>query len=135
MRGGLRRNDVKYPAKKFGVGKNPRSKRRLYETIWDTVALIPRGKVATYGQVAEFSGIPGQARLVGYALHNLPRGSDVPWHRVINAQGKISLGDLDGMREEQERLLKRENIRFIKDTVDFRKYGWLNASIRSHRKK
>ena len=104
--------------------------RRLYHEIWKVVSQIPSGKVATYGQVADQSGIPGQPRLVGYALHNLPRGSDVPWHRVINAKGKISLGDLDGMYAEQKRLLKREGVRFMKDVVDFRKFGWLKGTGR-----
>ncbi len=99
--------------------------QRLYRRIWRVVEQIPFGRVATYGQVADFSGIPGHARLVGYALHNLPRGTSVPWHRVINARGQISLGDLDGMYEEQKRLLKMEGVRFVKDVVDFRKYGWL----------
>jgi len=101
------------------------SDEKLYRKIWKVVDQVPYGKVATYGQIAEYSGIPGQARLVGYALHNLPRGTDVPWHRVINAKGQISLSDLDGMYEEQRRLLKKEGIRFVKDVVDFRKYGWL----------
>jgi len=99
--------------------------QRLYRRIWNVVDQIPHGRVATYGQVADFCGIPGHARLVGYALHNLPRGTQVPWHRVINARGQISLSDLNGMYEEQMRLLKREGVRFVKDVVDFHKYGWL----------
>jgi methylated-DNA-protein-cysteine methyltransferase related protein len=115
--------------------KISKTQRHLYEDIWEVVNQIPHGKVATYGQVADFSGIPGQARLVGYALHNLPRGTNVPWHRVINAQGKISLGDLDGMYEEQKRLLKREGVRFMKEVVDFRKFGWLRGPGRMLRKR
>jgi methylated-DNA-protein-cysteine methyltransferase-like protein len=80
-------------------------------------------------------GIPGHARLVGYALHNLPRGSDVPWHRVVNAQGKISLGDLDGMYTEQKRLLRGEGIRFMKDVIDFRQFGWMEMATQSRRKR
>ncbi|MBI1804809.1 MAG: MGMT family protein [Ignavibacteriae bacterium] len=95
-----------------------------YEIIWETVSRIPKGKVATYGQIAELCGLPRQARLVGYALHNLPRGSDVPWQRVINAQGGISLSDLDGMYEEQIRLLKKEGIKFIRGKVNLYRYGW-----------
>ena len=99
-----------------------------YEIIRDAVRKIPRGKVATYGQIAELCGLPRQARLVGYALHNLPRGSDVPWHRVINVKGGISVSDLDGMYEEQIRLLKKEGIKFIRDRVDLHRYGWLKKS-------
>jgi len=61
-----------------------------YEKIYQVVKQIPCGKVATYGQIAELAGLPRQARLVGYALHNTPRYQDIPWHRVINAQGRIS---------------------------------------------
>ena len=59
--------------------------------ILAVVALIPRGKVATYGQVAGMAGFPGHARQVGYALHVLPEGSNLPWHRVVGAPGRISL--------------------------------------------
>jgi methylated-DNA-protein-cysteine methyltransferase-like protein len=120
---------------KSDTGRIPRSDRQLYEMIWEMVEQVPRGKVATYGQIADFCGIPGQARLIGYALHNLPRGTDVPWHRVINAQGKISLGDLDGMYEVQKLLLKKEGVRFVKDIVDFRKYGWLKRPVRMRRRR
>jgi methylated-DNA-protein-cysteine methyltransferase-like protein len=58
--------------------------------ILAAVARIPRGKVATYGQIAFLAGFPGHARQVGYALHALPEGSNLPWHRVIGASGRIS---------------------------------------------
>ena len=109
--------------------------RRNYEIIWDMVRRIPTGKVATYGQIAELCGLSGQARLVGYALYNSPRGSDVPWQRVINSKGEISVSDLDGLYEEQKRLLKKEGIRFIKDRVNLDKYRWLPASHVFRRKR
>src|SRR5438105_4893700 len=84
----------------------------LYRRIYDVVSRIPRGRVATYGQVARLAGIPGQARLVGYALHALPAGTSIPWQRVVNAQGSISLPAGDDTR--QRRLLEREGIRFDK---------------------
>ncbi len=62
-----------------------------YERIYAVVRKIPRGRVATYGDVARIAGLPRQARLVGYALHALTSGTTLPWHRVINAQGKLSL--------------------------------------------
>lgn len=65
-----------------------------YARIWAAVRRIPRGRVASYGQVAEVAGLPRQARLVGYALHASAPDS-VPWHRVVNAQGALSLGKLD----------------------------------------
>ena len=86
---------------------------------------IPKGRVATYGQVAALAKLPRQARFVGYALHALPADSDVPWHRVVNAAGKISLrGDALGHEELQAQLLKREGVRFAGDTIPLAEYRW-----------
>jgi methylated-DNA-protein-cysteine methyltransferase-like protein len=82
----------------------------LHLRIYAVVSRIPRGRVATYGQIARLAGLPGQARLVGYALHAVPRGRSIPWQRVVNAQGAISLPAENGIR--QRRLLEREGIRF-----------------------
>lgn len=65
--------------------------RSSYERIYDVVREIPAGRVATYGQVAALAGLPRHARLVGYALHALPEATTVPWHRVVNARGALSL--------------------------------------------
>ena len=59
--------------------------------IWQVVALIPRGRVATYGDIARQAGMPGAARRVGRALRKLPTDTRIPWHRVLNSSGKISL--------------------------------------------
>lgn len=94
-----------------------------YEIIWKTVRKIPRGKVATYGQIAERAGMEGHARLIGYALHALPEGSKVPWHRVINAAGRISLPGPAG--RAQRLLLESEGIAFTSaNRVNLRKYRW-----------
>jgi methylated-DNA-protein-cysteine methyltransferase-like protein len=69
------------------------------------------------------SGIPGHARLVGYALHNLPHLSDVPWHRVINARGMISLPQAQGGYAEQKRMLVKEGVVFRNDRVDLMRFG------------
>jgi len=66
--------------------------------------------VATYGQVATLAGLPGHARQVGYALHALPSASAVPWHRVVNASGRISTRSTPGAELVQEQLLEREGI-------------------------
>jgi methylated-DNA-protein-cysteine methyltransferase related protein len=84
--------------------------RGLHLRIHQVVSRIPRGRVATYGQVARLAGLPGQARLVGYALHALPADTSVPWQRVVNAQGGISTPP--GHDTRQRRLLEREGIRF-----------------------
>jgi methylated-DNA-protein-cysteine methyltransferase-like protein len=105
-----------------------KKKSDTHRVIYSVVRKIPKGKVATYGEVAELSGFFGQARLVGYALHNLPRNTRVPWHRVINSEGKISLSDLDGMYNLQKSLLRKEGVVFVKERVDFSKYGWIGKS-------
>jgi methylated-DNA-protein-cysteine methyltransferase related protein len=81
--------------------------------IHAAVRRIPRGRVATYGQVAALAGLPRQARLVGYALAALPASSTVPWHRVVNARGAISLrADGPGAGVVQRLRLEREGVPF-----------------------
>ena len=81
--------------------------------------------MATYGEIAKLAGLLGQARLVGYALHNLPHGINIPWHRVINSKGRISLPKVSGQYESQKRLLEKEGVVFVRDKIDLDKYGWL----------
>ncbi len=95
-----------------------------YLRIWKTVARIPPGKVATYGQVAKLCGLAGQARLVGYALHSLPSGMDIPWQRVVNAHGRISFPAGSNAYFRQKELLEIEGIVFEKDRIDLKTYGW-----------
>lgn len=93
-----------------------------YETIYQAVRRIPAGWVATYGQVARLAGLPGRARQVGYALAALEAGRDVPWHRVINAQGRISVRD---SAERQRELLEAEGVAFDdRDRVSLERYRW-----------
>ena len=82
-----------------------------YARIYEVVRRIPRGRVATYGQVAELAGMPGHARQVGYALHALPESTAVPWHRVLNARGTLSLRRSAGQITQRIRL-EREGVRF-----------------------
>src|SRR3954469_13952350 len=81
-----------------------------HDRIYKVVSRIPRGRVATYGQIARLAGLRGQARLVGYAMHALPAGTRVPWQRVVNAQGAISVPG-DGAKR-QRKLLEAERVRF-----------------------
>lgn len=84
-----------------------------YRRIYSVVSRIPRGRVATYGQVARLAGVPGQARLVGYALAALDDRSRVPWHRVVNAEGRVSSRRDGGPAATVQRLrLERERVRF-----------------------
>ncbi len=84
-----------------------------YDRIYAVVRQIPIGQIATYGDVARLAGLPRQARLVGYALHALGPHSGVPWHRVINAKGEISVGrGRMGWDAEQRRRLETEGVQF-----------------------
>lgn len=96
-----------------------------YRAIYAAVRRIPRGRVATYGQIAALAGRPRHARQVGYALHALRPGSDVPWHRVINGRGEISLRGYDGAAERQRRLLAREGVRCeASGRIPLERYQW-----------
>ena len=83
-----------------------------WETIYKAVRKVPRGRVASYGQIAELAGLEGHARQVGYALHALPSGSGVPWHRIINAKGEISPRSAGDSHELQRMLLEAEGVTF-----------------------
>lgn len=98
----------------------------IQHEIYQVVALIPRGKVATYGQIAALAGFPRHARLVGYALNRqLAPDSELPWHRVINAQGRLSLHKLDMNAENLQRFkLEQEGIQFVNDRIDLKQYRW-----------
>lgn len=96
-----------------------------YQLIYATVRQIPKGRVATYGQIAELAGLPRQARQVGYALHALPSRTTVPWHRVVNAQGRISLRTEGDANTTQTLRLQREGVKFSKSgVIDLKVYRW-----------
>jgi methylated-DNA-protein-cysteine methyltransferase-like protein len=96
-----------------------------YHRIYQVVRRIPRGRVATYGQVAALAGLGGHARQVGYALHALPDDEDVPWQRVINARGEISLRGDNSNDRLQRMLLEEEGIRFDRrGRIDLERYRW-----------
>lgn len=95
------------------------------ERIYATVDAIPRGNVATYGQIASEAGLPRRARLVGRLLRDLPVGSKIPWYRVLNAQGRISSRGAPQSERTQRRRLEREGVTFDeRDRVDLRRYAW-----------
>lgn len=97
----------------------------VYERIYQVVRRIPRGRVATYGQVAELAGLPGRARQVGYALHALPGATAVPWHRVLNARGMVSLPVTSRAALDQRLLLEREGVYFDQRAqVPLARYQW-----------
>ena len=95
-----------------------------YRRIYAVVRRIPRGRVMTYGQVAVYAGLPGHARQVGYALHALDDDT-VPWHRVINAQGRVSPRSTPGWEGFQRQLLEAEGVTFNeRGAIDLRRYRW-----------
>ena len=96
-----------------------------YSLIYSVVRRIPRGSVATYGQIATLAGMPGHARQVGYAMHALPSHSTVPWHRVINARGEISRRRRGTGELEQRGLLEREGVRIDwRGRVSLERFCW-----------
>ena len=91
--------------------------------IFAVIRRIPRGHVASYGQIARLAGLPGRARLVGRALAETPaEAGPLPWHRVINAQGRISLTGAPG--REQRKRLRAEGIVVRGDRIDLRRHAW-----------
>ncbi len=98
--------------------------RARYEAIVEAVLAIPAGRVASYGQVAAWAGLPRRARLVGRVLRELPESSSVPWHRVLGAQGRISFPREDPRHHLQRALLEAEGIRFVRERVDLDRHRW-----------
>jgi len=100
----------------------------FYQRVYQLTKKIPKGRVASYGQLAVLLGNPRAARAVGYALSGLKKDSsqNVPWQRVINSKGEISFKG-DTMRANiQRKLLEKEGIEFNSASqVDFKKFGWL----------
>ena len=115
----------------FSHGAPPSATEGLRALILWAVARIPRGKVATYGQIAVLAGFAGHARQVGYALHALPEGSDLPWHRVIGASGRISLRRESLEWSLQRALLEAEGVEVSPGGAIFlEKYQWRPAGVR-----
>jgi len=98
----------------------PESLEIMKEQVWQIVYAIPLGQVATYGQIARLAGMPQQSRLVGRILSRLPTDSKLPWHRVINSQGKIS----NPNPERQKDKLAAEGVNVLKGKVSLKLYQW-----------
>jgi methylated-DNA-protein-cysteine methyltransferase-like protein len=118
-----------------GHRRLPGGRRRInrikvtYDAIHRIVSRIPRGRVATYGQIAELAGIYGQARRVGYALSALPKNSPVPWQRVVNAEGKVSQRGHSGPERLQKKLLRSEGVLFDRNArIPMDRFQWRPSS-------
>ena len=110
------------------IGYNYRGSDKLsgntFDKIYDVVRQIPRGKVATYGQVALLAGNPRWARVVGYALHVNPDPETIKCHRVVNRNGKVSEAFAFGGENMQIRLLEEEGVEVKDGKVDLNIYQW-----------
>ena len=102
---------------------------KLFNNILDIVKQIPKGKVATYGQIAFIAGTQNP-RLVGFALATLKEGTDIPWFRVINSKGKISFPEQSDGFKIQHSLLQNEGILFdSKNKINLKQFGWKSFGI------
>ena len=105
------------------MSPQPETLQRM-QRIWSTIRDIPHGSVASYGQIAEITGIRRGARQVGYALRRLPPGHDVPWHRVITASGRIAFVEGSDQFNEQAKRLMMEGVPIGGGKINMKKYRW-----------
>lgn len=94
------------------------------EKIWQLVYQIPKGKVASYDQIARLAGLPGYARYVGQVLKDLPEDTKLPWHRVANSQGKLSFPRDSHEYQTQKHRLEAEGVVFVNGRFSLKQFGW-----------
>jgi methylated-DNA-protein-cysteine methyltransferase-like protein len=107
--------------KKMGTKTRDSSLREL---IWQVVASIPRGKVASYGQIARLCGYPSHSRYVGTTMKDLPKGSKLPWFRVLKSDGALAFPVASAPYKRQKELLEREKVIFKGGKVPLKQYQW-----------
>jgi methylated-DNA-protein-cysteine methyltransferase related protein len=100
------------------------STNKNYEHIWQTVLAIPAGKVASYGQIADLAGLPGRARLVGRCMGYAPKELQIPWYRVLRANGQLAFKAGSNASLKQTGHLQEEGVAVIKNRVKMDEYGW-----------
>jgi methylated-DNA-protein-cysteine methyltransferase-like protein len=98
-----------------------------HQSVWKVVSEIPSGHVLTYGEVARLAGMPRAARRISQALRRAPRGMNLPWHRVINAQGKISFPEDSSAWKKQKDVLEAEGVVFLNGKIDLDQFGYRGA--------
>jgi methylated-DNA-protein-cysteine methyltransferase-like protein len=96
------------------------SRQNTQDRVWQIVHQIPKGQVATYGQIARLAGSPRHSRLIGRILSGLPPNTRLPWHRVINSQGRIT----SPAKDLQQSRLEKEGVTLINGRVSLKVYGW-----------
>jgi methylated-DNA-protein-cysteine methyltransferase-like protein len=95
------------------------------QRIWQVIVAIPKGRVTTYGAVAQKAGMSRAARRVGQSLRGLPSNTSIPWHRVVNAQGRISLPEGSASHSTQRERLENEGVTFgTNGKISLLEYGW-----------
>lgn len=109
--------------------------KSTFRLIYDKVKAIPKGKVATYGQIAALAGNPRWSRVVGYALHVNPEPGVIPCHRVVDRNGRLSPAFAFGGINMQAELLSREGVRVENGTVDLSVYRWESGEKADNEKK
>lgn len=95
-----------------------------YHRIWKTTLQIPKGKVASYGQIADLAGLPGRARLVGKAMGYAPKDMQVPWYRVLRSSGQLAFSAGSKDAETQKGLLQEEGVVVLKNRVKLKEFQW-----------
>lgn len=109
------------------IGRQPKSRAEQLQDervqrVLATIDSIPRGAVASYGQVAEEAGLPRSARFVGHVLKRFVNDAKVPWHRVLGSDGTIRVQG--GTARDQARLLRKEDVKVVKGRVNLKVCGW-----------
>ena len=92
--------------------------------IWKTVVAVPKGKVASYGQIADLAGLPGRARLVGKALGQAPKNMELPWYRILRSSGQLAFEKGSANALKQKGLLQEEEVVVLNNRVKLKQFGW-----------
>jgi methylated-DNA-protein-cysteine methyltransferase-like protein len=100
------------------------SSLEFHDAVLYILGQIPKGKVTSYGKIAKLAGYPNHSRHVGKILAQLPKDTELPWFRVMNSQGKISLPDNSERYKYQQQLLQAEGVQFLNSKVNFKQFGW-----------
>ncbi|HEY1077009.1 MAG TPA: MGMT family protein [Fontimonas sp.] len=100
-----------------------------YERIWATIRRVPKGRVATYGQIAAEAGFAKRPRLTAQALRHAPERLRLPWFRIVNAQGRIAIPKGSSGHDEQRERLEAEGVIFVRDRIDLAIYRWQPRSL------
>jgi methylated-DNA-protein-cysteine methyltransferase-like protein len=125
----MRKRKSKSSARKRQSAVRPTAKvvNPSWHAIYEAVERIPAGRVATYGGIAHVAGLPRRARLVGTALKSLPKGRQLPWHRVLTASGKLAFPAGSAAHAKQTALLKKEGVPLRGGRVDLLRHLWPSA--------